>query len=159
MELYRCAKCKYILDLSGEGAFRFGGRWNSKGVRMLYAASNPALALLETLVHTVTYVPGMDFCMLRMETQVDSIQTTAIKDLPADWSVAPSPDHLKRIGDEFIKEGKFLMLKVPSAVLPIENNYLINPAHPMFSRLKVYPQIKISIDQRLMGWEVDGLGG
>lgn len=149
MELFRCSNCKFIQDLSGEGAYRYGGRWNSKGVRMLYSASNPSLALLETLVHTVSLVPTMDYCLIRMETKPDSIQTLELKDLPKDWSVFPAPDHLKSLGDQFIKDGKFLMLKVPSVILPMEWNYLINPKHDLFLKMIIHPPQKLEIDKRL----------
>lgn len=150
MELYRCAKCRFIQDLSGEGAFRYGGRWNSKGVRMVYTASNPSLALLETLVHTVSLVPEIDYCLLKMENNQDSVQVKEVSTLPADWSATPAPDHLKSIGDAFIAEGKFLILKVPSAILSMEWNFLINPGHPLFTKMKIYPVNRVIIDRRLL---------
>jgi len=150
MDLYRCSTCRFIQDLSGEGSFRYGGRWNSKGVRMLYTASNPSLALLEILVHTFTLVPEIDHCMLKLETNPDSMLTKSLAELPDDWATSPAPEYLKSIGDEFIEGGKFLILKVPSAVLTMEWNYLLNPQHSLFNKLKVYPTQKLIIDQRLM---------
>lgn len=151
MDLFRCSKCRFIQDLSGEGAFRYGGRWNSKGVRMIYSASNPSLALLETLVHTVSLVPEIEYCMLKLETHVDSVLTKEVNELPSDWSASPAPDHLKSIGDAFIHDGTFLLLKVPSAILSMEWNYLINPGHPLFPKIKVHPVHKLSMDHRLIG--------
>jgi len=117
---------------------------------MVYTASNPSLALLETLVHTFTLLPGIDYCMLKLENNLDSMQTKLLSELPNDWAASPAPDYLKSIGDEFIDQGKFLILKVPSAVLSLEWNYLLNPGHALFNKLKVYPKQKVIIDRRLI---------
>ncbi|HNT21619.1 MAG TPA: RES family NAD+ phosphorylase [Saprospiraceae bacterium] len=150
MEVFRCSKCRYIRDLTGEGAYLYGGRWNSKGVRLLYTSSSAALALLETLVHTSRLLPAMDYCMLRLRIETDSMDTLPPSAMPDGWSDNPAPDELKRIGDRFVKEGKYLMLRVPSAVLPMEWNYLINPGHDLFSKGKVDEVVEIRVDGRLI---------
>jgi RES domain-containing protein len=148
---YRCSKCKYIRDTSGYGSFKVGGRWNSKGVYMLYSSSNPSLAFLESLVHMAPIMPGSDYCMMQLQSKQDSILNLKTEDLPQDWRSDPAPEYLKRIGDQFIEEGKFLMFKVPSAILPIEWNILINPKHPLMNQLFSETPVPVHIDPRIKG--------
>lgn len=151
MELYRCSKCQYIRDLTGEGAYLYGGRWNSKGVRLIYTASSAAMALLETLVHTARLLPAMDYCMLKLTIDEGSMDTIPSSGLPEGWNNTPSPGELKYIGDRFVREGKHLILRIPSAILPMEWNYLVNPGHPLFEKLKVEEPVMIRLDKRLVG--------
>jgi len=148
MLVYRIAKCQYIADLSGEGAAKNGGRWNSKGVHVLYTASSVSLALLETIVHVPNFI-HVDFCAATIEVPVQKIITIAEHELPDGWQTNPPLDHLKKIGDNFIKSSSALVLRIPSVVIPEEFNYLINPYHPDFSAIKIIAQKKMNIDQRL----------
>ncbi|MEP7321092.1 MAG: RES family NAD+ phosphorylase [Saprospiraceae bacterium] len=149
--VYRCSKCKYIRDLSGFGSYKVGGRWNSKGVYMLYSASNPSLAFLESLVHMAPIISGVDYCLMQLHSKQESILNLKVEDLPKDWRSDPAPEYLKRIGDQFIEEGKYLMLKVPSAVLPMEWNVLINPKHSLMAQLMVETPVPVNIDPRIKG--------
>ena len=146
--VYRIATCKYISDLSGEGAFLYGARWNNPGTRMLYTAESPALSMLEALAH-ITMLPLKEpFCMVRL-TMPDDWAALDMNALPPDWKKQPPPDTLRRLGDAFVREGKTLALKVPSVLVPDNFNFLINQAHPLFSKLKVVSITNISFDQRL----------
>ncbi|MEO5581596.1 MAG: RES domain-containing protein [Saprospiraceae bacterium] len=149
--VHRCSKCKYIRDFSGYGSFKVGGRWNSKGVYMLYTSSNPSLAFLECLVHMAPIIPGNDYCMMQIKSKQDSIMNLKAEDLLKDWRSDPAPEYLKRIGDQFVEEGKYLMLKVPSAVLPMEWNILINPKHELMAQLILDTPIPVNIDPRIKG--------
>ena len=148
---YRCSKCKYIRDSSGYGSYKVGGRWNSRGVYMLYSSSNPSLAFLESLVHMAPIMPGPDYCMMQLHSKQDSILTLKAEDLPKDWASDPAPEYLKRIGDQFVEEAKYLMLKVPSAVLPMEWNILINPKHQLMAQLIFETPIPVNVDPRIKG--------
>jgi RES domain-containing protein len=112
---------------SGEGAKRNGARWNSIGTAMVYTASTLALATLEVLVH--------------LEQPDD--------DLPEDWRGYPAPPSTKAIGDEWIGSQSSLALVVPSAVIPLEFNCLINPNHPDASQLILGERIAYPFDARL----------
>ena len=149
MDLYRCAKCNYITDLSGYGAFKYGGRWNSPGTYMLYTASHASLALLESLVHMSPLLPSSDYCMMKLMVESDSVQTVTEDLLITDWQKSPATWALRRIGDQFIHESTYLLLKVPSAILPTEWNYLINPRHALAPSIIPASPIKLMVDQRL----------
>jgi RES domain-containing protein len=150
MNVYRVGKCRFIDDLSGKGAALYGGRWNSKGVYVLYASLTASLALLENRVH-MSRMPGEDYCLGTLVIPDEKITSISIKDLPAEWSRYPSPASLKKIGDDFISENKFLGMKIPSAILPEENNLLINPSHPDMKKVKLINSRSITIDERLFG--------
>ena len=149
MLTYRIADCRYINDLSGKGAALYGGRWNSIDTYIVYTAQTHALALLETIVH-IGRIPDNGCCMISIDIPDNSIQTYDSKLLPADWYKSPAPDHLKIIGDKFVEAGEYLVLKVPSAVMPEEHNYLINPRHKDFKKIKIVGGRDLNIDGRLL---------
>jgi RES domain-containing protein len=136
MILYRIAKCNYVADLSGTGARLYGGRWNSVGQSMVYLASNRSLAVLEVLVHLSPAIFPANFCLAEFDVPLANIITL----MP----------QLKKTGDEFLKQQKGLLLKVPSAIVPEEFNYLVNPLHPDASKIKLIKQQPFSFDERLV---------
>lgn len=148
MLVYRISDCRYIDDLSGKGAALYGGRWNNKDTYILYTAQSPSLALLEAVVH-LGKMPSAGYCMAALELPDAIAAALPANALPADWATNPGPDALKNIGDSFIKEMKFLALPVPSVVMPEENNYLINPAHPLFKAIKLKSIKPLKIDERI----------
>ncbi|MFT3904255.1 MAG: RES family NAD+ phosphorylase [Niabella sp.] len=149
MKVYRISKCAYIDDLSGTGASRYPGRWHSKGTFVLYTAASPSLAMLESVVHITTIVK-LDLCMLCLEIPEDSIAEILPTQLPEKWFVNPPPDSIKQFGDSFAMAKKYLALKVPSAVMPEEHNILLNPAHPLFKKVKVVYSRQLRVDERLL---------
>ncbi|WP_118973237.1 RES family NAD+ phosphorylase [Taibaiella koreensis] len=149
MVLYRISSCRYIDDLSGTGAALYGGRWNGEGVYILYTAGSPSLAMLECLVHFGGRVVG-DYCQIALEIPEESIQELRLEDLPDNWRENPAPDVLKAYGNRFIAAGKYLMLKVPSVLVPDESNYLLNPQHAGFKKLRTLVKSKIRFDERLI---------
>ena len=116
--------------MSGTGAKLFGGRWNSVGVPMLYLASSRALAALEVLAHLTSIQDPESFCITVFEVPDNSIEEVEKYLLPKDWNTYPSPSSLKKIGDAFTKSNQSLLLKVPSAIVEDECNYLLNVNHP-----------------------------
>lgn len=148
MIVYRISDCKYISDLSGTGAALNGGRWNSKNTYMLYTAQSASLALLEAVVH-MGKVPSKGFCMAKIELPDSIAPALKTEKLPAEWFTSPPPDPLKTIGDEFIRNAAFLAIPVPSVVMPEENNYLVNPHHPLATQIKVLEVKPMSIDGRI----------
>jgi RES domain-containing protein len=149
MEVYRIAKCRFIRQLDGFGAYTYGGRWNSKGHAVIYTAGSRALALLEALAH-IERPPVGNFCRVSMFIPEDSIIGYPLASLPDGWQSNPAPDVLKAVGDAFIREGKALALKVPSAIVPDEFNYLINPAHPRIAEVRIMDEMPQDIDERLI---------
>ncbi len=147
MILYRIARRPYA-DLSGTGARLFGGRWNSEGKAMVYLTSSRSLAMLEALVHlSPTNVPD-DFCIMTIEAPEDILEVP-VKTLPPNWYEYPEPNNLKLIGNNFLAEKKHLLLKVPSAIVKEEFNYLLNPQHPDAGRVKILAIEPFMFDQRL----------
>ena len=150
MIVYRLAKSKYINDLSGKGAEKTGGRWNSKGIAIVYTSESRALCLAEIAVHVSLGIVPKDYEIATIEIP-DPYKTheIKIKDLPNDWHTIPHSGKTQEIGDRLIRENKHLILKVPSAVVPGDFNYLINPNHKDFSKLRIIKTEPFGFDDRL----------
>lgn len=151
MKVYRLTRRKYAKDLSGLGASLYGNRWNSKGVFMVYAAESRALALLEVLVHIRLENLPSDYVMVEIEIPGDP-KTTSIKvdHLGGKWNVFPHVTSTQLLGDDFVRDKKYAFCKVPSAVVENEFNYLLNPFHPDFKKVKVNSFKAFPVDDRLM---------
>ena len=147
---YRIANSRHADDLSGEGAYLFGGRWNSEGVRMLCTAESSSLSILEVLA----YVTNKTFAMkniITLEIPNNSYREIPVEVLSDGWDVIPASNYTKKIGDDWIKSMESLVLIVPSVVNPRERNILINPLHPLFSKVRIIDKEKFSFDRRLLG--------
>jgi RES domain-containing protein len=132
----------------GEGAREFGGRWNSTGHAVVYTASTTSLALLEILVHSDAGLLA-HYVAIPVTFKGELVDVVDADLLPAGWSTHPSPFELKRIGDEWIDSRRSCVLRVPSAVVTHEWNYLLNPAHPDFSSVDIGDPIAVETDARL----------
>lgn len=135
--------------MSGTGAKLFGGRWNSVGVPMLYLASSRALAALEVLAHLTNIQDPESFCITVFDVPDDSIEEIEKHLLPNDWNSYPSPSSLKKKGDAFVRENKSLLLKVPSAIVEDEYNYVLNVNHPLLDSVKIIGTKTFLFDKRL----------
>ncbi|WP_255486606.1 RES family NAD+ phosphorylase [Mucilaginibacter sp. SP1R1] len=150
MILYRIAKCNYADDLSGTGARLYGGRWNSEGRPMLYLASSRALAVLEVLVHLNPLIIPSNFCLATIEVPDTDIVLLDTALLPNNWQDVSAPAILKQLGDAFLKKQERLLMRVPSAVVPEEYNYLLNPLHLNVKDVRVITKEPFSFDDRLL---------
>ena len=149
MIVYRIAKKEYIEDLSGNGAKRTGGRWNPKGIPILYCASTSSLAILEKLVSIDMDLLPEDLCIAALEIPKSKILKIPKEELPKNWKHYHSPDALKSIGKSWIELGNFCTLQIPSAVNSMESNYLINVKHPLMGKIKIKEVTPFRIDNRL----------
>ena len=150
MILYRITNARYADDLSGNGARLYGGRWNSEGRAMVYLAASRSLAILESLAHlSPTNIPG-DYVMLTVDAPDDFFEID-IKLLPNNWSIYPEPNILKQIGNSFLQKNEYLLLKVPSAIVPQEFNYLMNPTHQKAGSVKIINKTPFIFDERIVG--------
>jgi RES domain-containing protein len=149
--IWRISKRKYATTaFNGEGARRFGGRWNSKGKSVVYTSATLSLAALETLVHMEIEDAGNMFAYIRADIPEDiQIDRIDINQLPSNWRNIPAPPSLAAIGNQWFDSGNTAVLAVPSAVIPIENNYLINPLHRDFSRIQIYDPQSFELDPRM----------
>lgn len=149
MIVYRLSKSKYSADLSGKGAEKAGGRWNSKGVAMVYTSASRALCTAEVAVHVPLGIVPADYELVTIDIPDDSVTETHIKDLPVDWRSFPHSNSTQKLGDRFVHEGKFLVLKVPSVVVQGEYNFLINPKHEEAAKVRVVNKEPFLFDKRL----------
>lgn len=134
---------------SGEGARRFPGRWNHRGAPMVYTAATRSLAALEVLVNVdAIAVLGRYVCIpARFD---DGLCTTlAVSDLPDDWASDLAPVSTRNLGTAWVKSMRSPVLSVPSAVIPAERNYLLNPLHPEFNKIALGNAEVFRFDPRL----------
>ncbi len=137
--------------LDGEGARLFGGRWNPKNVPMVYAASSIALAAFESFVHFSSSLLPLDYVRVALEIPDDvAMETWTPADLPASWDDPIAPAALQELGREWTVSGRTAVLRVPSAVVPAEQNILINPRHEGATRIVARPPEPFRFDTRLI---------
>lgn len=148
MIIYRLATARYSDDLSGTGAKILGGRWNVPGLPVLYTAENISLAVLEIIVNADRHFIPPAYQLLKLSIP-DAVECTAItKDkLKKQWK--DDFEYTQWMGSEFLKQNKNFVLKVPSAVVDEEHNYLFNPRHNDFKKLKIAAISNFQFDQRL----------
>lgn len=148
MLVYRITGKKHAGDLSGIGAAMFGGRWNKKGSPVLYTGENKEIALLETIVHTPPLlIPALD--ILTLEIPDDSINSIQISELPDNWALYPAPVILSEIGEQWIREGKTIALKVPSCIIHSAHNYILNCRHAQYHKVRLVDRSSFKFDSRL----------
>jgi RES domain-containing protein len=150
MIVYRLGMSQYINDLSGTGARLSGGRWNNKGLPMIYTSSSRALCTAEVAVHLPLGILPKGYCIASITipdtTKIESID---IKHLPQNWNHFPFSPATQKLGDNFIQNNKHLVLKVPSAVVQGDFNYLVNPLHHDIKKIKIKLVEAFSFDERL----------
>ena len=150
MTVYRIAKWQYLEDLSGQGARRYGGRWNQEGTDMLYTSSHLSLAVLELLANQVRRLVDDTYGFICLEIpETLSLRAIYNDDLEKHWRISQYSDLTVRIGTKWIETQESLALVVPSAVLCQENNVLINPNHPSFSQIKINETGPLDLDGRI----------
>ena len=150
MRVYRLIRAPWVSQaLTGEGARRYGSRWNPKGVPMVYTASTLSLAALETLVHFAIETSPLDYVALTICVPDDAVERVVDKQLPPDWHTTPAPAACQELGARWAARARSLGLAVPSAVVPSENNILLNPLHPDFAKVTLEKQEPFLFDSRL----------
>ena len=134
----------------GEGAKIFGGRWNNKGVPVIYTAGSLSLATLELLVHLQSHEVLNLYKSIPVEFDSRLVTQLKRKNYPKNWTDDPAPSSTKDIGDDWIANMKSVIFEVPSAIVSEESNYLINPHHPDFSKISIGKTIRFRFDHRLV---------
>ena len=149
--IFRIAKKEYVSDKTGQGSFLYGGRWNPKGYRVIYTSESRSLALCELLANigTTTQKPSLYLVEICVPKGV-SISEVSKKELTPDWK-KPFSSNCVTIGLYWLTTAETCILKVPSAVVEEEYNYVLNPLHPDFKKLAFHKQEKHSIDTRFFG--------
>lgn len=135
---------------SGEGARLYGGRWNSPGLPAVYLSEHRSLAALETLIHQQERIPTGIFAVFEINFDDALIETISSEALPLDWFKYPAAPATKLIGDNWLKNGKTPVLRVPSVAVIEESNFLFNPRHPASSKVVVGEPARFAFDRRLL---------
>lgn len=149
MKVWRLSSSRYHLP-DGEGARLYPGRWNLSGSAVVYASATLSLAVLETLVHVDSDLLPDDLIILSADIPDElAMETFHDRDLPSNWREYPAPEALQVLGTQWVQRGQTAVLSVPSAVVPGERNYLLNPAHPDFSKIKWSKPSPYKWDRRL----------
>ena len=135
---------------SGEGARRYGGRWNRRGKSAVYVADSLSLAALELFVHLGASHHEMEFAVFRVRIpERPAIMKITTGDLPSNWREQPAPETSKDLGSAWLAEAKALALQTPSVIVPRQFNFLLNPAHPSYERIQFERMEDFSFDPRM----------
>jgi RES domain-containing protein len=147
---WRITEARYAA-LDGQGALQFGSRWTSPGLAVVYAADSRALAALETLVNMRYSDAFPAYVAIRCEFPEDLVWDIEQRHVPPDWRDMPAPEELRaEIGDPWVQHQRTAIMGVPSAVIPQERNYILNPAHPDFARISIGEPEPFVFDIRLL---------
>jgi RES domain-containing protein len=148
LRVYRFVSTRFPDGLSCEGARRYGGRWNSKGVAVLYCATSESLAMLELRVHSPHPYPRARW-RFALEVPEDALTSIEAEELPRGWNQLPPGPASKRIGDAWVASNSTLGLLVPSVVASEEKNLVLNPSHPRFQEVRILAKRRVVLDKRL----------
>ena len=150
MRAWRICKRKYInIAFSGEGPFRYGGRWNSRGVPVVYLGGNPSISALEIVVNTDDSEDLYRIPYVLIPVDFDEALVTRPQSLPDDWKQDPPPPSCAAVGDEWLRSDRSAVLEVPSAVIPLERNFILNPLHKDFPQITIGKPQAFEFDSRL----------
>jgi RES domain-containing protein len=130
MIVYRISSTKYAKDLTGEGARLYGGRWNHRLTACIYTSQSRALAVLEYTVNVTADDIPRALSIVTIDIPDNKIFDVTAPILPGNWTEAPAPASTKDFGTRILKAMRFPVIKIPSAIIPQECNFILNPLHP-----------------------------
>jgi RES domain-containing protein len=150
MKIWRICRARFAAEaFSGSGARIYGGRWNSRGVPVVYASSSLALAAIELFVHLEPNQQPEDLVAIAAALPAgEPARRLEPKELPRNWS-SNNFEPLRGIGDKWIREKSSLAIEVPSAALRMEWNVLVNPLHPAIAKIKIERPQAFRFDARM----------
>jgi len=135
---------------TGEGAWRYGGRWNSPGVHVVYVSEHQSTAAFEVFANRVPFILEEKYKAFHLEWPDSLTELFPVKELPPNWRVCPPPRETKDIGDRWLRERRSAVLALPSAISPADTNFLLNPEHRDFKRIRIAPPVDYDFDPRLL---------
>lgn len=150
--IYGLRKARYgEVAFDGSGSMRSDGRWHRAGIRIVYASDTPSAALLELVAHTeAAHLLSLDYVFFTIDFDPDRHLLVLTPDLwPPDWRALDWPGSTQRIGTQWFQDVDSVILQVPSAIVPQQHNYLINPVHPRFEEMRIEGPTPFKIDSRL----------
>jgi RES domain-containing protein len=136
---------------TGEGPWRYGGRWNSPGVRVVYVSEHQSTAAFEIFVHRVPFILEEKYKAFHLQWPDSLTEISLVKNLPVTWRISPPPQETQVIGDRWVRERRSAVLALPSAISPADTNFLLDPEHPDFRRIRIAPPVDYEFDPRLLG--------
>lgn len=145
--LERLARTTAAESFSGEGGLHYALRWNSRGTQLVYASTSVALACLETLVHMEMLAESEERWLFAIDVPDRFVEE--LRQLPKGWNAEPAMTASQKVGDEWIASARSVALLVPSVVIPMETNALINPRHPQFRLDWIRKPVRFRYDPRL----------
>jgi RES domain-containing protein len=146
---YRIVKARHARTaFSGEGARIAGGRWNRPGEVVVYASASLALAAIETFVHLGEDALHIRFAYFKVEIP-DTVAIQRGKRPPRNWRTEPPGEESMRYGSAWLRAERTAVLEVPSAIVPSEKNYLLNPHHADFKKLRISRALPFVFDPRM----------
>ena len=150
MILFRLAKAHLANDITGIGGLLAEGRWNRKGFRILYTSQSQALCFAELSVRLPISVAPSAYSIVHLEIPDQLVAGAFVpSELPADWKSFPYAKSTLDLGTAFLIQAEHLVMRVPSAIVPDEFNFILNPAHPQFDLVVVRTIEPFPIDGRL----------
>ena len=153
MRIWRISAAHAAFD--GEGARRYGSRWTPRGLRAVFTSATLSLAVLERFVNTDADLEPADLVAIAVDIDTDlTIDAVSLTDLPIGWRQYPAPPALATIGERWLRASTSAVLSVPSAVIPAERNFILNPAHLDARRFVINPSESFSFDPRM--WKTRG---
>lgn len=149
--LWRIVKEKHAAAaFDGEGAKRYGGRWNPRGLAAVYLGGSLSLAALETFVHLTAEDARLRLISIRVAMPDDvAVETLDMSRLPDNWRGEPPPAACQALGGEWLRAGRTTLLRVPSIIVPHEANYVLNPLHPDARQIAIGKPQAFGFDQRM----------
>ena len=149
LSAWRITKQKHAKSaFNGEGARLYGGRWNSSGTPMIYTAQSQSLAVLEVLVHLESPELLKRYLLFEVVIDVSYVGELDLSSLPRNWKANPIPPRVQAIGDDWVASGRSAVMRVPSTLVPGESNFLLNPRHPDFRKLRIGKALPFQFDPR-----------
>lgn len=149
MEVYHLGKTKFADQLTGEGAKLHGGRWNLIGHPCIYTSESRALSVLEYAANVQLEEMPASLSITVYSLPDRSWKEFLISDLPQNWQEVPAPQETKEWGSGHLQAAKILALKIPSVIIPSEFNFILNPLHPDFKKIKIKEILPFSFDTRI----------
>jgi RES domain-containing protein len=153
IKAWRIVRKKRLAEaFSGEGARLGGGRWNHVGIPVVYVSATLSLAALELFIHFTRKDIKMSKSLLAIPVEIPDalrVMDVLVKDLKPGWDSSPPPDFTKDLGAEWVEKGISAILRVPSALIPEEQNLVINPKHKDFSMIVMRDPRPFALDDRV----------
>ncbi len=147
---WRVVKVKHASHaFDGEGSRLYGSRWNSPGVKIVHVSETLSLAILEIVAHLQSSTPLPQYVVFTVAFDKSLVERIEMAELPTDWRASPPPSAVQQIGDLWVRRASSAVLEVPSALIPHERNYVLNPSHPAFTRLVISARMPLDVDSRV----------